>query len=201
MGRADSRLSRPGSRRRLTKLPAPNCRRPRPSVQGRAPLVQEFPTTRYCRMIETINISPQRNPPAGSISLLPRGPARPRCTSTTSPRVGVHLHTTTSTERNGCLSLTARSRFAPPDGKHTLDCGDLVRFPAGPAGAHEIMNKSDPPARTLLFASSAYRRFRLRRQQQDLGVVWRFHRRPRLRPRHRRSMVTRRGGLGQGGLN
>lgn len=41
-----------------------------------------------------------------------------------------------------------------PDGEHTLDRGDLVRFPAGPAGAHKIMNKSDSPARTLLFSSS-----------------------------------------------
>jgi uncharacterized cupin superfamily protein len=41
-----------------------------------------------------------------------------------------------------------------PDGEHTLDRGDLVRFPAGPAGAHKIMNKSDSPARTLVFSDS-----------------------------------------------
>jgi uncharacterized cupin superfamily protein len=41
-----------------------------------------------------------------------------------------------------------------PDGEDTLDRGDLVRFPAGPAGAHKVMNKSDSPARTLLFSSS-----------------------------------------------
>jgi uncharacterized cupin superfamily protein len=41
-----------------------------------------------------------------------------------------------------------------PDGEHTLDRGDLVCFPAGPAGAHKIMNKSDSPARTLVFSSS-----------------------------------------------
>lgn len=41
-----------------------------------------------------------------------------------------------------------------PDGEHTLDRGDLVRFPAGPAGAHKVMNRSDSPARTLLFSSS-----------------------------------------------
>jgi uncharacterized cupin superfamily protein len=41
-----------------------------------------------------------------------------------------------------------------PDGERTLDRGDLVRFPAGPAGAHKIMNRSDSPARTLLFSSS-----------------------------------------------
>lgn len=41
-----------------------------------------------------------------------------------------------------------------PDGEQTLGRGELVRFPAGPAGAHKIMNKSDSPARTLLFSSA-----------------------------------------------
>ncbi len=42
-----------------------------------------------------------------------------------------------------------------PDGEHTLERGDLVRFAAGPAGAHKIMNRSAAAARTLLFSSSA----------------------------------------------
>jgi uncharacterized cupin superfamily protein len=41
-----------------------------------------------------------------------------------------------------------------PEGEHTLERGDIVRFPAGPAGAHKIMNRSDEPARTLLFSSA-----------------------------------------------
>ena len=41
-----------------------------------------------------------------------------------------------------------------PDGEHTLRRGDLVRFPAGPTGAHKLMNRSDAPARTLMFSSS-----------------------------------------------
>jgi uncharacterized cupin superfamily protein len=40
-----------------------------------------------------------------------------------------------------------------PDGEHTLERGDLVRFAAGPAGAHKIMNRSAAPARTMLFSS------------------------------------------------
>src|ERR1043166_3934274 len=39
-----------------------------------------------------------------------------------------------------------------PDGEHALERGDLVCFPAGPAGAHRGMNRSDAPARTLLFS-------------------------------------------------
>src|SRR5512133_606329 len=41
-----------------------------------------------------------------------------------------------------------------PGGEQTLKRGDLVRFPPGPAGAHKVMNRSDSPARTLLFSSS-----------------------------------------------
>jgi uncharacterized cupin superfamily protein len=41
-----------------------------------------------------------------------------------------------------------------PDGEHTLERGDLVRFPPGPAGAHRLMNRSDAPARTLMFSSA-----------------------------------------------
>jgi uncharacterized cupin superfamily protein len=41
-----------------------------------------------------------------------------------------------------------------PDGEHTLQRGDIVCFPAGPGGAHKVMNRSESPARTLMFSSS-----------------------------------------------
>jgi uncharacterized cupin superfamily protein len=41
-----------------------------------------------------------------------------------------------------------------PDSEHTLHRGDLVRFPPGPEGAHRVMNRSNAPARTLMFSSS-----------------------------------------------
>jgi len=41
-----------------------------------------------------------------------------------------------------------------PDGEHTLERGDLIRFPPGPDGAHKVMNRSDAPARTLVFSSA-----------------------------------------------
>jgi uncharacterized cupin superfamily protein len=42
-----------------------------------------------------------------------------------------------------------------PDGEHTLERGDLVRFPPGPAGAHKVTNRGESPARTLMFSSKA----------------------------------------------
>ena len=41
-----------------------------------------------------------------------------------------------------------------PDGEHTLERGDVVCFPAGAAGAHQLMNRSESPARTLMFSRS-----------------------------------------------
>ena len=41
-----------------------------------------------------------------------------------------------------------------PGGERALERGDLVCFPPGPSGAHRIMNRSDSPARTLLFSSA-----------------------------------------------
>jgi uncharacterized cupin superfamily protein len=41
-----------------------------------------------------------------------------------------------------------------PDGEHALERGDLVCFPPGPSGAHKLTNRSESPARTLMFSSS-----------------------------------------------
>ncbi len=41
-----------------------------------------------------------------------------------------------------------------PDGELAAARGDLVCFPAGPAGAHKIMNRGESPARVMMFSSS-----------------------------------------------
>ena len=41
-----------------------------------------------------------------------------------------------------------------PEGERTLERGDLVCFPAGPDGAHKVMNRSDSPARMMMFSST-----------------------------------------------
>jgi uncharacterized cupin superfamily protein len=41
-----------------------------------------------------------------------------------------------------------------PGGEQRLERGDIVRFAAGPDGAHKVMNRSEAPARTLLFSDS-----------------------------------------------
>jgi uncharacterized cupin superfamily protein len=41
-----------------------------------------------------------------------------------------------------------------PDGELTLKRGDLLCFSPGPEGAHKVVNRSDRPARTLMFSSA-----------------------------------------------
>jgi uncharacterized cupin superfamily protein len=41
-----------------------------------------------------------------------------------------------------------------PDREQALTRGDIVRFPAGPAGAHKVMNRSESSARMLMFSSA-----------------------------------------------
>jgi uncharacterized cupin superfamily protein len=40
------------------------------------------------------------------------------------------------------------------DGERSLERGDLVCFPPGPLGAHQILNRSGSRARTLMFSSA-----------------------------------------------
>src|SRR5690349_8858201 len=39
-----------------------------------------------------------------------------------------------------------------PDGELTLERGDVVCFPAGPAGAHKVMNRGEEPARMMMWS-------------------------------------------------
>jgi uncharacterized cupin superfamily protein len=41
-----------------------------------------------------------------------------------------------------------------PEGEETVGPGSLVRFPAGPEGAHKMTNRAESPARFLMWSSS-----------------------------------------------
>jgi len=55
-------------------------------------------------------------------------------------------------EEEWLLVVEGEITVRAPDGEHALERGDLVRFPAGPDGAHNVMNRSEAPARALLFS-------------------------------------------------
>lgn len=57
-------------------------------------------------------------------------------------------------EEEWLLVLEGTIVVRAPHGEETLERGDLVCFPAGPAGAHKVMNRGESPARILMFSNS-----------------------------------------------
>jgi uncharacterized cupin superfamily protein len=57
-------------------------------------------------------------------------------------------------EEEWLLVLDGTLVLRAPDGEHTLERGDLVCFPAGPAGAHKLMNRSESTARMMMFSKN-----------------------------------------------
>ena len=53
------------------------------------------------------------------------------------------------------LVLDGSVAVRTPTGERELQRGDLVRYPPGPEGAHQITNRSETTARVLLFSKAA----------------------------------------------
>ena len=43
-----------------------------------------------------------------------------------------------------------------PEGERVLRAGDVVCFPTGPEGAHDVRNDGDEPARVLMLSTRIY---------------------------------------------
>ena len=52
------------------------------------------------------------------------------------------------------LVLEGRLTVRHPEGEDELEAGDLVCFPAGPAGAHKLTNDGDEPVRMLIVSTA-----------------------------------------------
>jgi uncharacterized cupin superfamily protein len=79
-----------------------------------------------------------------------------------------------------------------------LERGDVVCFPAGPAGAHQVINRSESPARTLMFSSSRAPAVSVYPDSDKIGVwpgdsetTWFLNARPRCRGRRSGSKSAR----------
>jgi uncharacterized cupin superfamily protein len=53
------------------------------------------------------------------------------------------------------LVLSGTPTLRTPEGERELAAGDFVHFPKGPAGAHQMVNRSDEPARYVVGSSNA----------------------------------------------
>ncbi len=56
-------------------------------------------------------------------------------------------------EEEWLLVISGRPALRDPDGTHELAPHDVVCFPRGPAGAHQVRNDSDEPARVLMWST------------------------------------------------
>ncbi len=52
------------------------------------------------------------------------------------------------------LVVAGRPTLRAPDGEHELRPGDVVCFPEGPEGAHQIRNGTDEPIRVLIASTT-----------------------------------------------
>lgn len=52
------------------------------------------------------------------------------------------------------MVIEGKITLRTPDGTEELGRGDVVCFPAGPAGAHKTTNDGDETARTIMFSSA-----------------------------------------------
>jgi uncharacterized cupin superfamily protein len=53
------------------------------------------------------------------------------------------------------LVLGGRPTLRTPDGERELQPGDVAHFPRGPAGAHQVWNATDEPARYVIASTKA----------------------------------------------
>jgi uncharacterized cupin superfamily protein len=53
------------------------------------------------------------------------------------------------------IALSGRPTLRGPDGDQELRPGDVVVCPEGPAGAHQVSNRSDEPCRVLILSSKS----------------------------------------------
>jgi uncharacterized cupin superfamily protein len=56
-------------------------------------------------------------------------------------------------EEEWLLVLSGSPALRHPEGEETLAAGDVVCFPGGPAGAHQVLNRGQAPARVLLLSA------------------------------------------------
>lgn len=52
------------------------------------------------------------------------------------------------------LVIEGAPTLRDPDGRHELRAGDLIRFPPGPDGAHQLINRGSERARVLMWSTS-----------------------------------------------
>jgi len=53
------------------------------------------------------------------------------------------------------IAISGRPTLRGPEGERELEPGDVAVFPEGPAGAHQVFNRSDEACRVLILSSKS----------------------------------------------
>ena len=59
-----------------------------------------------------------------------------------------------------------------PDGERELQPGDCILFPSGPAGAHQLINRSNEPARVLFVSNFVMPRGAVQVDSAKVMIRW-----------------------------
>ena len=57
------------------------------------------------------------------------------------------------TDEEWLIAIAGRPTLRTPEGERVLDPGEVVCFPAGPAGGHHVRNAGEEPARVAIFST------------------------------------------------
>lgn len=68
--------------------------------------------------------------------------------------------------------IAGRPTLRDPNGERELQAGDSVLFPSGPAGAHQIINRTQDPARVLVVSNFAMPRAAVQPDSGKIMVRW-----------------------------
>jgi uncharacterized cupin superfamily protein len=68
--------------------------------------------------------------------------------------------------------VAGRPTLRDPSGERELQPGDCVLFPSGPAGAHQLVNRSNEATRVLLVSSFAMPRGAVQPESDKIMIRW-----------------------------
>ena len=68
--------------------------------------------------------------------------------------------------------VAGRPVVRDPDGERQLEPGDCILFPSGPAGAHQIFNRSGEAVRVLLVSNFALPRAAVQEDAEKVMIRW-----------------------------
>jgi uncharacterized cupin superfamily protein len=57
------------------------------------------------------------------------------------------------TDEEWLIALEGKATVRSPEGERMVDPGEVMCFPAGPKGAHQVRNASDEPVRVAIFST------------------------------------------------